>query len=51
MQPIEGLSKDLTLLIIAHRHTTLKNCKQIVALGDGGIERCGSYQDMLTSKT
>jgi ATP-binding cassette subfamily B protein len=26
MQAIEGLSKDLTLLIIAHRITTLKTC-------------------------
>jgi ABC-type multidrug transport system fused ATPase/permease subunit len=51
MQAIEGLSKDLTLLIIAHRLTTLKNCTQIVALGDGGIERCGSYQDIVTSIT
>jgi ATP-binding cassette subfamily B protein len=49
MQAIEGLSKDLTLLIIAHRLTTLKNCTQIVELGDGGIKRCGSYQDMVTS--
>jgi ABC-type bacteriocin/lantibiotic exporter with double-glycine peptidase domain len=48
MQAIEGLSKDLTLLIIAHRLTTLKNCTQIVELGDGGIKRCGSYQEMVT---
>jgi ATP-binding cassette subfamily B protein len=49
MQAIDGLSKDLTLLIIAHRLTTLKNCTQIVALANGVIERCGSYQDLLTS--
>jgi ABC-type multidrug transport system fused ATPase/permease subunit len=47
MQAIEGLSKDLTLLIIAHRLTTLKNCTQIVELGDGGIKRLGSYQDIV----
>jgi len=47
MQAIEGLSKDLTLLIIAHRLTTLKNCTQIVELGDGGIKRVGSYQDIV----
>jgi len=35
MQAIEGLSKDLTLLIIAHRLTTIKNCTQIVKLVDG----------------
>jgi ATP-binding cassette subfamily B protein len=47
MQAIEGLSKDLTLLIIAHRLTTLKNCTQIVELGEGGIKRAGSYQDIV----
>ena len=44
MQAIEGLSEDLTILIIAHRLTTLKNCTQIVELDDGGIKRIGSYQ-------
>jgi ATP-binding cassette subfamily B protein len=47
MQAIEGLSKDLTVLIIAHRLTTLKNCTQIVELGEGGIKRAGSYQDIV----
>ncbi len=48
MQAIESLSKDLTLLIIAHRLTTLKNCSQIVEMGDGGIVRVGSYQDIVS---
>jgi ATP-binding cassette, subfamily B, bacterial PglK len=47
MQSIEGLSKDITLLIIAHRLTTLKNCTQIVELGEGSIKRVGSYQDLM----
>jgi len=45
MQAIEGLSEDITILIIAHRITTLKNCTQIVELGDGGIKRIGTYQN------
>lgn len=48
MQAIEGLSEDLTILIIAHRLTTLKNCTQIVELADGGIKRAGAYQDIVT---
>ncbi len=48
MQAIEGLSKDLTILIIAHRITTLKNCTQIIELGDGGIKRIGTYQKIVT---
>ncbi len=47
MQAIEGLSKDLTLLIIAHRLTTLKNCSQIVELREGRIMRAGSYKDVV----
>ncbi len=47
MQAIEGLSENMTVLIIAHRLTTLKNCNQIVELGEGGIKRTGSYQDIV----
>ena len=32
MEAIEGLSSNLTVLIIAHRLTTLKNCAQIIEL-------------------
>ena len=47
MQAIAGLSQDLTILIIAHRLTTLKNCTQIVELGGGVIQRAGSYQKIV----
>jgi ATP-binding cassette subfamily B protein len=47
MQAIENLSQDLTLLIIAHRLTTLRNCNQIIELGDGGIKRIGAYHDIV----
>ncbi len=47
MQAIEGLSQDLTLLIIAHRLTTLKNCTQIIELSEGGIKRTGTYHDIV----
>jgi ATP-binding cassette subfamily B protein len=47
MQALESLSHELTLLIIAHRVTTLKNCTQIVELGEGGIKRIGNYQDIV----
>ena len=33
MEAIEGLSADLTILIIAHRLSTLKNCAHIIELG------------------
>jgi ABC-type multidrug transport system fused ATPase/permease subunit len=47
MNAIENLSQDLTLLIIAHRLTTLKNCSQIVVLDAGSVKRNGSYKDII----
>jgi hypothetical protein len=52
IQAIEGLGKDISVLIIAHRLTTLKNCTQIVELGSGvGIIRAGTYQVIVTQVT
>ena len=48
MQAIESLSEELTILIIAHRVTTLKNCTQIVEIGNGSVLRAGSYQDLFS---
>jgi len=47
MNSIDNLSKDLTLLIIAHRITTLKGCTHIVKLDDGNIEKIVSYSDIM----
>lgn len=47
MRAIEELGEDITILIIAHRLTTLKNCTQIVELSDGTIKRTGGYQDIV----
>ena len=47
MKAISELSQDLTILIIAHRLTTLKNCTQIVELGNCVIKRVGTYSDLI----
>ena len=47
MKAIENLGDDLTVIIVAHRLTTLKNCTQIVELEDGRIKRSGSYQNVI----
>lgn len=47
MQSLEGLCQDITLLIIAHRLSTLKNCTQIVELDMGSIKRVGSYKEIV----
>ncbi len=51
MQSIESLRDNLTILIIAHRVTTLKNCDQIIELSNGKINRIGTYQEILVDKT
>ncbi len=47
MQAIENLSQDLTILIIAHRRSTLKNCNQIVEIDKGQIKQIGTYQEIV----
>ena len=48
MQAIESLGNELTILIIAHRLTTLKSCTQIVELADAGIKRVGTYAEIVS---
>lgn len=47
MDAIESLGDSLTIIMIAHRLTTLKNCDQIVEIGSGKILRIGNYQSMI----
>ena len=49
MDAIDNLSADLTILIIAHRITTLKNCSQIVKLNHGRVESICGYPDLLNN--
>jgi ATP-binding cassette subfamily B protein len=47
MQAIESLGDNVTILIIAHRLTTLRMCSRVVELAQGSIQRIGSYADIL----
>jgi ATP-binding cassette, subfamily B, bacterial PglK len=47
MDAIEGLDKELTILIIAHRLTTLKGCDKIVKLGKNNTINILSYKEVL----
>lgn len=39
MKEIYDVSKDRTLIVVAHRLTTLKDCDRIFVISNGGIER------------
>lgn len=47
MDAIEGLSSDLTILLIAHRLTTVRRCDSIVELEHGRVVAQGTYEQLL----
>ena len=47
MQAIDALSDNITLLIVAHRLSTLKKCSQIIELDENGIKQTGSYNEVI----
>lgn len=49
MEVIAGVGNDITLLIIAHRLTTVKNCDTIIELENGRIVAQGAYDQLLVS--
>jgi ATP-binding cassette, subfamily B, bacterial PglK len=46
MEMIESLSLDLTVIIVAHRITTLKKCDQIIELDQGKIKKICTYDEL-----
>lgn len=47
MEAIEGVNRDVTILIIAHRVTTLKSCDFILQLEGGKVAAQGTYDQLL----
>jgi ABC-type multidrug transport system fused ATPase/permease subunit len=47
MDAIEGLNRDLTILLIAHRLSTLRRCDTIVELEHGQVVAQGTYEELL----
>jgi ABC-type multidrug transport system fused ATPase/permease subunit len=46
MEAIGSLGGDYTLLMVAHRLSTLAGCDQVVELAQGRIQRTGSYSQI-----
>jgi len=49
MNAIKQLGNELTILIVAHRLSTLSDCTHVVELSNGSINRIGSYQEIIGS--
>ena len=47
MSSIAQLGSDVTVLMIAHRLSTLSTCDRIIELGGGSVRRQGSYQEIV----
>lgn len=47
MEAIENLDINLTIIIVAHRLSTLKNCSMIIELESGRVKRTGSYEEIV----
>lgn len=47
MESIESLSRELTVIIVAHRLSTLKNCTVVIELENGRVKRSGPYSEIV----
>ena len=50
MRAIDELHEERTVLIIAHRLTTLRNCDTIFELENGSIKASGSYEEIISTR-
>jgi ATP-binding cassette subfamily B protein len=47
---IEGVNRDRTILLIAHRLTTVRRCDTIIELEHGQVVAQGPYEPILESR-
>ena len=47
MEGIFGLTKDITIIIIAHRLSTVKKCDTIFQIENGQLKQQGTYEELI----
>ena len=47
MHAIDAMGSELTIIIVAHRLSTLRNCDQVLELEAGKLKRVGTYADIV----
>ena len=50
MESVECLSKNLTIVIIAHRLTTIRSCDRLISISDGKLLSIGSVEDVFNDQ-
>lgn len=48
MASIQGIGQDITIIMIAHRLSTLRDCHRIIEMENGRIKRIASYQEIIS---
>jgi len=49
MEAIDALDRQLTVILVAHRLSTVRNCDRIVVLEHGHITGIGPYEELVSS--
>ena len=49
-QGLNAMLQGRTSFIIAHRLSTIKNCDKIRYISDGGIQECGTHDELMAKK-
>ena len=47
MEAVSNLSKDITIILIAHRLSTVKKCDQIFLLEKGELKNYGTFEELI----
>ena len=47
MDALDNISKDITVIVVAHRLSTVKNCDIIYKLERGQIIKSGKYEEII----
>ena len=47
MDAIDTLSKEVTIILIAHRLNTVKRCDKIYSLKQGEIKNQGTFEELI----
>ncbi len=51
MEAIHNLGRKITIILIAHRLTTIKKCDRIYVLNQGSVIATGTYDDLLNNNS